>query len=259
MKTVVLGLMLVLGLTLPVSAADLVVPGTGDGVAVLNALSVEFKKRAGFDVEFPKSIGSSGGIVAAGTGQAEIARVAREIKGKEAEYGLTYKPIFRIPTVFYITKDVAIKNLTRTQIIDIFSGKIVNWAAVGGENKEIKVIARETTDSSLESLRETFPGFGELKFPDKAIVARKTPDMLLIMTHEKSAIGFGPLDVAIENKITYVSVDGVKAQDANYKYKGNIGLVFKNGKLSPAAKTFLEFVDTKEASKVISDFGGTSL
>lgn len=255
----VVAFVLLLGTVLTSFAGDLVVPGTGDGVAVLAALSAEFEKSTGTRVEFPKSIGSSGGIVSAGTGQSEVSRVARKPKGKELEFALSYKPVFNIPTVFYVTKDVTIKSLTPAQLLDVFSGKITNWSSVGGENKDIKVIARELGDSSWDNLKETFPNFRDISFSNKAIIARKTPDMLLIMAHEKSAIGFGPLDVAIENNIKYISVDGISAKSKDYPYKGTIGLVYKNESLSSDAKKFLQFVDTNMASSIIADFGGTPL
>jgi len=241
----------------PAFAAVITIPGTGDGVAVLQAVATDFKKKTGLEVEIPDSVGSNGGIVLAGSGQAELARVARGVKEKEQHYGLSYRPVFKVPTVFYVTPDIAVTNLSAQQILDIFSGKIVNWSAVGGKDAPIKVICREAGDSSYNNLKKTFPGFNELVLSDKAIVALKTPLMVTIMRHEQNAIGFGPLDVALANGLKYLQVDGVAPGDAGYKYFGTIGLVYKPENMSEPSKKFLDFISSPEAHAAIHDFGGT--
>jgi len=240
----------------PAKAADIIIPGTGDGVAVLNAVAAAFRLKTGLDTEIPESVGSNGGIVLAGSDQAELARVAREIKEKEQSFGLTYLPVFKVPTVFYVTQDVAVKNLSSAQILDIFSGKIVDWSEAGGKKEAIKVVVRESGDSSYNNLQQSFPGFKDLILSKKAITALKTPHMVTIMQHEKNSIGFGPLDVALANGMKFISVDGIKPTDAGYQYFGTIGLVYKPQKLSVASKKFLDFISSKEAHPAIRDFGG---
>ncbi len=240
----------------PSIAADLTIPGTGDGVAILNAITVDFKKATGLDVEIQKSVGSSGGIIMAGTDQAELARVARTIKDKEKHFNLTYKPVFNVPTVFYVSPDVAVDNLSEEQILAIFSGKISNWSVVGGKDEMIKVFVRETGDSSYNNLKKTFTGFGEISFAPKAIVALKTPQMVSFLKFDKNAIGFGPLDVALANDLKFTKVDGISPTDSDYKYFGTIGLVFKTQNLSDASKKFLDYVSSNGADTAIKNFGG---
>ncbi len=242
-----------------VNATTLEIPGTGDGVAVLNALAAGFKLDSGSTVEIPKSVGSSGGIVMAGSDQAEIARVARTIKDKEKHFNLTYKPIFKVPTVFFVSSDVKVPGLTEEQVLAIFSGKITNWNAVGGPDKKIKVFVREEGDSSFNNLKKTFPGFKDIAFTQKAITARKTYEMVTFVKYEKDAIGFGPLDVALANDLHYVKIDGVAPEDTDYKFFGTIGLVYKPQNLSGTAKKFLDYVSSENSAVEIAKFGGMQI
>ena len=125
----------------PATAADLAIPGTGDGVAVLNAIAAEFKQSTGLEVEIPKSVGSSGGIVMAGSDQAELARVARSIKDKEMHFNLSYMPVFNVPTVFYVSSDVPVSNLSAAQILAIFSGRFPTGAALAVKMKRSRYLS----------------------------------------------------------------------------------------------------------------------
>ena len=44
---------------------------------------------------------------------------------------------------FALNPDVGVKNLTRGELQDIFSGKITNWKAIGGNDRKIVLIGRQ--------------------------------------------------------------------------------------------------------------------
>ena len=138
-------------------ADEFAIPGTGDGVAVLKSIAKDFGEKTGVDVRIPDSIGSGGGVKAAGADNVVLARVARGIKEKEKKFGLSYTEIFKVPTVFFVHADVTVNNLSEQQILDVFSGNITNWKDVGGQDTQIVVVRREEGDSSLKNLQKYFP------------------------------------------------------------------------------------------------------
>jgi len=255
LKAVVLCFLLLLGSS-SVFAADFEIPGTGDGVGVLKSISAAYFEKTNIKVDIPHSIGSGGGVVAAGSGKVELARVARGIKAKEKSLGLEYLPIFDVPTVFFVNPSVDVNDVTAQNILDIFSGKIDKWSKVGGQDVEIKLYVRERKDSSYNNLKKTFSGFDSLKLSYRAIVAIKTPYMVNFIKNDKHSIGFGPLDVALENGLKVLKVNGISATDLNYPYFGTIGLVYKKENLSKNSKDFIGFLKTPEAKIAIQNAGG---
>jgi len=249
--------LLALLLPAPLLAETLTIPGTGDGTAVLKAMAAAFNmQNPGSQIEVPQSIGSSGGIKAAGKGEAVLARIARAIKDKEQGYGLSYQPFAKVPSVFFTTKDVPIEYLSATQICDIYSGKINNWKQVGGPDTEIHVVRREDGDSTLSQLTKSFPGFDKIKITDRALTAHKTPEMFSLMQQQENAIGFGPYDVAKNSEVQIIKVDGRDPTFSGYPSVTTLAFVYQEKNLTPTARKFLEFSSSNAANLPIIVAGG---
>jgi phosphate transport system substrate-binding protein len=241
----------------PLRAETIEIPGTGDGTAVLSALTAAYTlKHPEVRFEIPKSIGSSGGIKAAGSGQAMLARVARTIKQKEEHYNLKYLPYARVPAVFFVTDDIPIEYLSSQQICDIYRGDITNWKQLGGPDSKIRVIRREDGDSTLSQLRESFPGFANLTITESAEIATKTPEMFALMQNQKSAIGFGPYDVAKNSVMRIIKVDGRDPMFSGYPSLTTLAFVYQEERLNENVRRFLEFALSAEANLPILAAGG---
>jgi phosphate transport system substrate-binding protein len=98
--------------------------------------------------------GSGTGLAALINGTVDIANASRRIKPEERE---TAESNGIVPTEFVIARDaiaiiVNIENpvdtLTIDQLSDIYSGKIVNWLEVGGEDRPIVRLSRETNSGT---------------------------------------------------------------------------------------------------------------
>lgn len=260
--SVVLGGILLLGLSLPAmsQAEDITIVGTGDGTSVLASIGKAFSQaNAGLTVVLPDSIGSGGGIKAVGKDEAVIGRVVRKLKEKEAEFGLTYVPVFRLPTVFFVNTGVSVEGVTSQQIVDIYSGKITNWKDVGGSDAKIRVVRREEGDSSLENLVKTFPGFSGITITEQSKTAIKTGEMVGLVNEKADAVGFGPLDVALENGLKALKIDGKGPTDAGYPSFNTVGLVFKEANKQGNVKKFIEFATSPAALEAVTAAGGLGL
>ena len=56
-----------------------------------------------------------------------------------------------------VNKDVTasgVKNLTKAQLTDIFTGKITNWKDLGGSDEAIVVIGREAASGTRGAFEE---------------------------------------------------------------------------------------------------------
>lgn len=67
---------------------------------------------------------------------------------------LDMEPIGRDALVFLVNERNPVTNLTRQQLIDIYTGRITNWSQVGGENEEIHAIQRDASSGSQTLFRK---------------------------------------------------------------------------------------------------------
>src|SRR3954451_2197678 len=153
-------------------AGTLTIPGTGDGIEILNAVGAAFTAdNPGTLVIVPPSIGSGGAIVAVSGDREVLGRVARPLSDAEKAQGLVFTPIVKIPSAIFVHPSAKIASLTSKQLGDIYAGTISNWNEVGGPDLRIKVVRREDADSTLGVLRASMPGWKDLALTPKSKTA----------------------------------------------------------------------------------------
>ncbi|MDF1553398.1 MAG: substrate-binding domain-containing protein [Deferrisomatales bacterium] len=237
-------------------AEVLEIVGTGDGAVVLNALATVFTaQHPDVEVQIPKSIGSGGAMKAVGTDKNVLGRVARGIKDKEKPYGLEYRAFARVPVVFFVHPEVAAENLTTTQVLDIYSGKVTTWDEIGAGTGKIRVVRREDGDSSLDSLQKSLPGFADITLLEKSKTANSTPEAFSTVEKTKGAIGFGPYDVAISSDVKVLTLDGKAPLTDAYPCLTTLGLVYKPANRTGAVAAFLDFTASDAALAVLPKTG----
>ena len=208
----------------PCSAAEkLTVVGTGDGAEILKALAVAFtSENPEIAIDLPPSIHSAGGIRMVAIGDAIVGRIARPLQQDELGLGLEVIPIFRQPTVFFTHHSAKVKSLTANQLIGIFSGTVSNWRELGGDDLRVRVVRREEADSSLAALRETLPGWKDLRFnKHRSKLAVTTQEAFESVEKQEGAIGFGPYNRYLDQRFTIQRVDGVHPMDSNLSQCGD--------------------------------------
>jgi len=239
----------------------IIISGTGDSQELLRVMAKAFMaEHNNCGVEIPDSIGSTGGIKALLRGEANFARVARLLKDDEKKQGLTYHLFAKSPLVFVVNPSVAdINNITAEQIIGIYSGKITNWGQLGGAASKIHPVTREITDSSVQILEKTLPGFADVNSQAAAKVIYTTPEMVSVIAEHKGTIGFVPLSMTKGIGLKILKIDGVYPStesviSGEYKYIASFGIVYK-GKLKGFEKKFVEFIYSEDGQKIITDMG----
>lgn len=240
------------------SAEEITIVGTGAGTAILKAVGEAFEQlNPGVSIVVPESIGSGGGIKAVGKDEYVIGRVARGIKESEQEYGLTMVPFAKIPIVFFVNTSVTVKELSIQQVLDMYSGKITNWSDVGGKDARIRVITREESDSSLSVLNSFFPGFKDITITPKSKTTFSDPETEEALQQYKGAIAYGTYANARNIDAHILTIESKSATDADYKYVGMLGLIFKQKNLTGTVKAFVDFATSDAAHDAIRSEGGT--
>jgi phosphate transport system substrate-binding protein len=101
--------------------------------------------------------GSGTGAKSLINGSCDIANMSRFMKDKEFKAAVTkdITPVAHVVAMDGIAIAVhpsnPVKGLTVAQVRDIYAGKITNWKEVGGPNKAIVVVSRDTTSGTYET------------------------------------------------------------------------------------------------------------
>lgn len=139
----------------------------------------------------------------------------------EAGVVLNSVPVAKEGFVFVVNADNPVDKLTTQQIKDIYSGKITNWAELGG--KDLPILAyQRNTDSGSQNYMTEFMGDTPLKAPESKYVAVGMGGLMdAIATYDNSegAIGYSVYSYAAQmyanaNKVKFIAVDGVEPTKA---------------------------------------------
>lgn len=218
--------------------------------------------------------GSGTGIAALINGTVDIANASRQIKQEELDKAIANK---HDPVEFVIARDAIaiivnpsnpVDQLTIQQISDIYSGKINNWSQVGGENRTIVRLSRETNSGTHIYFLETVLRQGSKE--DKTLFAQNT---LLLPSSEgiisevslnENAIGYDGLGYVTP----HVKVLGVaKNADSPFFIPSaetvNLGqypvardlYMYTVTQPQGAIKEYMDWIYSAEAQQIVSDLG----
>lgn len=203
--------------------------------------------------------GSSVGITAPQSGLADIGMVSRALHADEAQK-LT-------PTTFAIDGIALIVHannplggLSREQVVDIYTGTISNWQALGWNDTRIVVVNKEEGRATLELFAQYFGLTG--KFVRDAVIIGPNGQAIATVAGNPQALAYvsiGSAEVAVAQgtPIKLLTLDGVAATSANVK-RGTYGLLrplnfVTVGLPQGLAKEFLDFALTPTGQQIVTE------
>ncbi|MCM3079267.1 phosphate ABC transporter substrate-binding protein [Brevibacillus invocatus] len=155
-----------------------------------------------------------------------------------------------------VNPEINIDNLTKQQLIDIFSGKVTNWKEVGGPDQKVTLVNRPKSSGT----RATFSKFA-LDGTEEAegITEDSSGTVRKIISETPGAIGYLALSY-INDSVKALKLDGVEANGENIatnKYPvWAYQHMYTKGEPTGSAKAFLEFMLTEEVQKkTVTDLG----
>lgn len=163
-----------------------------------------------------------------------------------------------------VNKSLGIENLTSNQIRDIFAGKITNWKAVGGPNKEILLIHRTAGSGTRATFEKTILG-GDKSLENDSIGVTQDSNgaVLSVIKSNDGAISYLSLVyMSTEEakkllnvlKIDAVASDKANICDGSYKF-WSWGHMYTRGEPTGLAKEFIEFVSSVDNNSSIESLG----
>lgn len=150
-----------------------------------------------------------------------------------------------------VNKSAGVKNLTRQQLSDIFTGKITNWKQVGGKNQNITVINR----SKGSGTRGTFEGLIlNGKKPIQAQEQDSNGTVRKIVSSTPGTISYISFPYANDENIQKLSIDKIKPTNKNVEtnrwHLWSYEHMYTKGKPN---KNVQKFIDYMLGSKVQND------
>jgi len=194
--------------------------------------------------------GSALGIQSAQTGASQIGMADLVKLPKEAE-DLKSMVVARDGIAVVVNPANAIAGLTLEQVRGIFSGRITNWKAVGGEDHAIAVISREAGSGTRSSFEQII---GEENLASEALIQDSNGTIRETVANDAHSIGYLSHGL-INEKIKPVQVDGKACcekdiRDGSYKLVRPVFLVYKET-ISPACHAFLSYLASAEAQELL--------
>jgi len=111
-----------------------------------------------------------------------------------------------------INPEAGVENLSKEDLIKVFTGEIKNWADVGGEDQEIVLVNRP--DSS--GTRDTFVNHAlDGATPTEGITEDSSNTVRKIVQETPGAIGYLALSYFNDDSVIPLSIDNIEATDEN--------------------------------------------
>jgi len=218
--------------------------------------------------------GSGTGIAALINGTVDIANASRRIKSEElveAEAnGIT-------PTEYIIARDAIavivnpenpVDNLTLQMISDIYSGKINNWNDVGGEDRPIIRLSRETNSGThvyfLENVLRLGDAQSDTLFSVDTLLLPSSEGITAEIRQNPNAIGYDGLGyvtdemkviavgTSLNGPFVYPSPETVNSKQ--YPIARDL-YMYTAGEASGAIEEYIDWILSPQAQEIVNKLG----
>ncbi len=210
--------------------------------------------------------GTGNGFKALIDGTTTICNASRFIKDKEVKAAVEKNIVpvaHRVALdciVPIVHKNNPVKNLTKVQLKEIYTGKITNWKELGGPDMKIVVIARDSSSGTFDAWKEMV--MDEERVTPAALTQPSNGGLVTQIGSTKGAIGYIALGY-VTKAVKIVSVDGVMGSDKtakNGQYKISRPLfMFTNGWPEGETLDYINFVLSPKGQALVKAAGSITL
>lgn len=251
------------------NADDISIKGS-DTMIILSQRWAEVFMAKYPDIKLQVNGGGSGiGLAALQNNQCNIANASRSIKAKEI--AACIKAFGARPTEYkvaldglsvYVNSANPIEVLSIGELKDIFTGKIVNWKELGGEDHTITVYSRENSSGTYEFFKEHVLNGGDYRSDAQTMPG--TAVVIQAVSSDKYGIGYG--GAAYAKGIKQLNVSKEKGEKGIAPTEDNV----ESGKypiwrylyvyLNPNAdsgniRKYINWIRSDEGQSVVKDIG----
>ena len=202
--------------------------------------------------------GSGAGIESVTNKMVDIGNSSRALKDTEKEKGVV-ENVIAIDGIAVITNNSnEVENLTKEDLIKIYTGEIKNWKELGGKDENIVVLGREAGSGTRGAFEEL------LGIVDSCVYAGEldsTGGVKAKVASTEGTIGYVSLDV-VDDTVKALKLDGVEATEANIKAGSYLlsrpFVMATNGEISAQneiVQTWFDYIKSAKGQEVIKSVG----
>jgi phosphate transport system substrate-binding protein len=243
------------------SVGSLTISGSTTVLPVAQKAADEFMdKNSNVNVQVSAG-GSSVGVEAVGTGTADIGMSSRDLKAEEkAKYpDLVEHVIAKDGIAIIVHPSNTVSSLTPEQVKKIYEGTFTNWNELGGDDKKIVVVSRDSASGTREFFWEHVMKKGN--FTKTALEKNSNGAIQQTISQTPGAIGYVGLGYLENVKAVKIDKDGVLIEPTvrnvlDNKYPISRGLyMLTNGPATGTAKEYIDFILSAEGQKLVEQEG----
>ncbi|MCK9304037.1 MAG: phosphate ABC transporter substrate-binding protein [Bacteroidales bacterium] len=262
-------MLIVTALIAGVMAADADQKLVMDGSTTVGPIAKAFaeyymRENPGVNITVSES-GSGNGAKALLNGSCDIANLSRDLKDSEksAMKEMGVDPCKHIvafdalPVIVHPSNRV--KRLTIDQVRDIYTGKITNWKDVGGGNRRIVVISRDTNSGTFETFMHLVMG-KDARITDSAEYTGSNGAVRQRVQMTRGAIGYAGLGF-VDRSVKPLAINGIEPSaetvlNKTYPLAREL-YMFTNGKpvKDSLVQRFLALMKTVKGEEIIEEIG----
>lgn len=218
--------------------------------------------------------GSGTGLAALINGTVDIANASRQIKPEEVTEAQSkgIEPvehvIARDAIAVIVNPENPVNRLTLQQISDIYSGKISNWLEVGGQDRPIVRLSRETNSGTHVYFLETVLRMGEKDnktlFSTDTLLLPSSEGIINEVRQNPNAIGYDGLGyvprdlkmIAISHQAGegYILPSIATVNDNSYPIARDL-YMYTAGQPQGAVAAYLAWILSDEAQAIVAELG----
>ena len=214
--------------------------------------------------------GTGTGFAALLNNTCDIAMASRQVEENEInlakKQNITYKEFIvgLDGLAVLVNKNNPVNNLTMEQLRDIFMAKITNWKEVGGENRPIVLLSRESNSGTHMFFKETVIRLNDInskdEFSPKALLMPSSQAIVDEIYQNPNAIGYTGIGF-MNNQTKAISVSAQNSTEYFYPTIENVMYgkypisrplyLYTNGEPKGIVKDFIDYALSKDGQKIV--------
>ena len=231
--------------------------GGGGALPAVQALTARFKELHPRVTWIVSESGSNSAIKLVLSNTIDVGFVSRALTDSERAQ-VTPISIGFSGTAVIVNPANPLMNLSREQLLQIYSGDVRNWLDLGWTEPTIRPYIREANAAT----RQTFEAYlfaGSVPAYGKNVVEQmETEAMFTAVSSFRGAIGIASTGsrTGSDTRVKILKIDGVAGTQENiasgaYKIIRPLAVIYSNtAELTPAVRAFLEFVKSAEGQRI---------